>query len=85
LNQTGELPMTKIKYRSNAPGGVMRRLAVPSFKRGGYPEGFPGSPRTLTRDPRKPWQHSGGNPEQSPGSPRTLRKLPCSISNGAVD
>jgi hypothetical protein len=73
--------MTKIKYRSNAPGGVMRRLAVPSFKRGGYPEGFPNSPRTLTRDNRRPWQACGGNYDGG----RTLRRLPCSISDGAVD
>jgi hypothetical protein len=73
--------MTKIKYRSNAPGGAMRRLAVPSFKRGGYPEGFPGSPRTLTRDARKPWQARGGNPDTN----RTLRKLPASIAHNAVD
>jgi hypothetical protein len=66
---------TKILYRP------MRRLAVPAFKRGGYEEGFPGSPRTLTRDPRKPWQHSGGNPDCN----RTLRKLPCSIADGSVD
>jgi hypothetical protein len=73
--------MTKIKYRSNAPGGAMRRLAVPSFRRGGYPEGFPGSPRTLTRDPRKPWQKRGGNQDGG----RTLRRLPASISHDAVD
>jgi hypothetical protein len=73
--------MTKIKYRSNAPGGVMRRLAVPSFKRGGYPEGFPGSPRTLTRDPRPNWLKKGGNPDTN----RTLRRLPATISERPVD
>ena len=77
--------MTKISYRPDAPGGVMRRLGVPTFKRGGYEEGMPGSPRTLTRDGRNPWRAKGGNEEQAPGSPRTLRKLPCSIADGSVD
>jgi hypothetical protein len=69
--------MTKIKYRSNAPGGVRRRLP-----RGpGHAEDHPGSPRTLVRDPRPPWQKHGGSPDAN----RTLRKLPCSIADGGVD
>jgi hypothetical protein len=77
---------TKILYRPNAPGGTMRRLAVPAFKRGGYEEGFPGSPRTLRTLPGQPLgAKTGGNPENMPGSPRTLRKLPWSIADGSAD
>jgi hypothetical protein len=65
-----------VTYRAGAPA-VRRRLP-----RGpGHSEDHPGSPRTLTRDPRKPWQKKGGNPDTN----RTLRKLPCSIAYDAVD
>jgi hypothetical protein len=81
----------KMLYRPGAPAGSMRRLAVPSFKKGGYEEGFPGSPRTLRRLDsesmygRGPKPARGTPPEDIPGSPRTLCKLPASISDGGVD
>jgi hypothetical protein len=72
--------MTKIKYRSNAPGGTRRRAPAASDK-WGFPAGrtlyqLPGAPLTVKK---------GGNEEQIPGSPRTLCRLPASIKDGGVD
>jgi hypothetical protein len=71
---------TRIRYRPGAPAGVRRRLP----RGGGHPETHAGSPRTLVRDNRKPWQHSGGNPEDN-SKLRDLRRLPGSIAHDAVD
>ena len=85
-NYLKERLMAKMKYRPDAPGGTMRRLGVPSFRKGGYEEGFPGSPRTMRTLPGQPLgAKKGGNAENMPGSPRTLRKLPCSIASGSAD
>jgi hypothetical protein len=84
--ETGETLMAKMKMRPSAPGGTMLRLAVPTFRRGGYEEGMPGSPRTLRTLPGQPLgAKKGGNTENMPGSPRTLRKLPASIADGGAD
>ena len=75
----------KISYRKSAPGGSMRRLTTPSFARGGYEEGHPGSPRTLRRLTSTPLEKPRDlNPEDL-SNMRDLRNLPASISDGGVD
>jgi hypothetical protein len=71
--------MNKISYKH--PRSSPKRFGTASARAGGHQEHHHGTPRTLTRDPRKPWQKHGGNPDTH----RTLHKLPCSIADGGID